>query len=108
MPPYNKTEWVTGGTPVVAQVLHDRIFDDHTEFPEGTTIAYEYSHYSNFVTGVRTEVARFDGKHWDITGDESQTTTVELIEGLQSVSLNRVWLLEDGATIYQRDEKEEF
>lgn len=91
---------------MVARMLQARIFEGDTEFPVGTTIAYKYNWYSNFHMGVRTEVARFDGKLWDVTGDDSQLTTVELIDKLQACSLIKVWLLEESATIYQSEEKE--
>ena len=103
MPRSENEVWVPGGTPVVARMLQARIFEGDTEFPVGTTIAYRYY---NFRLGVRTEVARFDGKRWDITGETSQFTTVELVEKLQSCSLTKVWLLEEGATVYQSEEKE--
>lgn len=103
MPRSEYEAWVPGGTPVVARMLQARIFEGDTEFPVGTTIAYKYA---NPRLGVRTEVARFDGKHWDITGETSQFTTVELVEKLQSCSLIKVWLLEEGATVYQSEGKE--
>ena len=106
MPRSEDEVWVPGGTPVVARMLQARIFEGDTEFPVGTTIAYKYNRYSNFRMGVRIEVARFDGKCWDVTGEDSQLTTVELIETLRSRSLIKVWLLEEGATIYQSEEKE--
>lgn len=106
MPRSEHEVWVPGGTPVVARMLQARIFEGDTEFPVGTTIAYKYNRYSNFRMRVRTEVARFDGKRWDITGETSQFATVELVEKLQSCSLIKVWLLEEGATIHQSEEKE--
>lgn len=105
MPPYKKEEWVTGGTPVVARMLQARLFEGDTEFPVGTTVAYERSH---FMVGMTTQVARFNGQRWDVTGLEESVATVDLIEELQSHFVAKIWLLEPGATIYQRDEKEEF
>ena len=103
--PYNKEEWVTGGTPVVARMLQARLFEGDTEFPVGTTVAYQRS---QFMVGLVTKVARFDGKRWDITGQEDPVSTVDLIDELQSHFVSKIWLLEDGATVYRRDEKEEF
>ena len=105
MLPFDTSEWATGGTPVLARLLQKRIFEGETEFPVGTTVAYERS---QFLVGLTTRIARFDGKRWDITGQEEPVSTVDLIEELQGHFISKIWLLDDGATIYQRDEKEQF
>lgn len=105
MLPFDTSEWATGGTPVLARLLQKRIFEGETEFPVGTTVAYKYS---QMVTGVRTKIAYFNGEMWEVTGDPHAFPTVDLFERLKGPMVLKVWLLDDGATIYQRDEKEQF
>lgn len=103
--PYNKEEWVTGGTPVVARMLQARLFEGDTEFPVGTTVAYEHT---RFIVGTVTVIARFNGETWDITRDQEPYSTPYFLDMLRGPSVDKIWLLDDGATIYQKDQKEGF
>ena len=103
--PYNKEEWVTGGTPVVARMLQARLFEGDTEFPVGTTVAYEHT---RFMVGTVTVIARFNGETWDITRDQEPHSTPYFLDMLRGPSVDKIWLLDDGATIYQKDQKEGF
>ena len=103
--PYNKEEWVTGGTPVVARMLQARLFEGDTEFPVGTTVAYEHT---RFMVGTVTVIARFNGETWDITRDQEPHSTPYFLDMLRGPSVGKIWLLDDGATIYQKDQKEGF
>lgn len=103
--PYNKEEWVTGGTPVVARMLQARLFEGDTEFPVGTTVAYEHT---RFIVGTVTVIARFNGETWDITRDQEPHSTPYFLDMLRGPSVDKIWLLDDGATIYQKDQKEGF
>ena len=103
--PYNKEEWVTGGTPVVARMLQARLFEGDTEFPVGTTVAYEFN---RFMVGVETVIARFNGETWDLTRDQEPHSTPYFLDMLRGPSVGKIWLLDDGATIYQKDQKEGF
>ena len=103
--PYNKEEWVTGGTPVVARMLQARLFEGDTEFPVGTTVAYEHT---RFIVGTVTVIARFNGETWDITRDQEPHSTPYFLDMLRGPSVDKIWLLDDGATIYQKDRKEGF
>lgn len=103
--PYNKEEWVTGGTPVVARMLQARLFEGDTEFPVGTTVAYEYT---RFMVGTVTVIARFNGETWDITRDQEPHSTPYFLDMLRGPFVDKIWLLDDGATIYQKDQKEGF
>lgn len=103
--PYNKEEWVTGGTPVVARMLQARLFEGDTEFPVGTTVAYEHT---RFIVGTVTVIARFNGETWDVTRDQEPHSTPYFLDMLRGPSVDKIWLLDDGATIYQKDQKEGF
>lgn len=103
--PYNKEEWVTGGTPVVARMLQARLFEGDTEFPVGTTVAYEHT---RFMVGTVTVIARFNGETWDITRDQEPHSTPYFLDMLRGPFVDKIWLLDDGATIYQKDQKEGF
>ena len=103
--PYNKEEWVTGGTPIVARMLQARLFEGDTEFPVGTTVAYEHT---RFMVGTVTVIARFNGETWDITRDQEPHSTPYFLDMLRGPSVDKIWLLDDGATIYQKDQKEGF
>lgn len=95
--------WVPGGTPVVARMLQARLFEGDTEFPVGTTVAYEFI---RSMSGTETVIARFNGETWDLTRVQVSYTTPYFLDLLRRPSVTKIWLLEDGATIYQSEEKE--
>lgn len=105
MPPYENQVWNAGGTPAIARVLQKRIFGGETEFPVGTTLAYKHS---TLVNSVITKIARFNGEMWEVTGDPHALSTIDLVDRLGGDLILKVWLLDDGATIYQKDQKEGF
>lgn len=98
--PYNREEWVTGGTPVVARMLQARLFEGDTEFPVGTTVAYEYT---RLMVGTVTVIARFNGETWDLTRDQEPHSTPYFLDMLRGPSVGKIWLLKDGATIYEKE-----
>lgn len=95
--------WVPGGTPVVARMLQARIFEGDTEFPVGTAVAYEFTRH---MSGTETVIARFNGETWDLTRVQVSYTTPYFLDLLRRPSVTKIWLLEEGATIYQSEEKE--
>lgn len=95
--------WVPGGTPVVARMLQARLFEGDTEFPVGTTVAYEFTRP---MSGTETVIARFNGEMWDLTRVQVSYTTPYFLDLLRRPSVIKIWLLEEGATIYQSEEKE--
>lgn len=95
--------WVPGGTPVVARMLQARLFEGDTEFPVGTTVAYEFTRRGG---GTETVIALFNGETWDLTRVQVSYTTPYFLDLLRRPSVIKIWLLEEGATIYQSEEKE--
>lgn len=101
MPPYENQVWNAGGTPAIARVLQKRIFGGETEFPVGTTVAYEFN---RFMVGTVTVIARFNGETWDLTRDQEPHSTPYFLDMLRGPSVGKIWLLKDGATIYEKEE----
>ena len=100
MPPYENQVWNAGGTPAIARVLQKRIFGGETEFPVGTTVAYEFN---RFMVGTVTVIARFNGETWDLTRDQEPHSTPYFLDMLRGPSVTKIWLLKDGATIYEKE-----